>query len=70
MFEHRPYRTSALRDLRTVKIELEGKRDVRLGLSHIQTMTLSREVDELHNELMRIECSKNQGSNVVTVERD
>ena len=50
-----------MRDLKTVRTELEAKREqlievgMRWGLSHPETVKLSQEVDELHNEHMRIE---------------
>ncbi|HZG85541.1 aspartyl-phosphate phosphatase Spo0E family protein [Paenibacillus sp.] len=49
-----------MRNLQTVKAEIEEKRQVlinigiRLGLTHPKTLQLSQEVDELHNELNRI----------------
>lgn len=62
-----------MRDIRTVKVELEDKREqmiqtgLLLGLSHIETITLSQEVDELHNEFMRIKPNKKQGNNTTMV---
>ncbi|MEV5027450.1 aspartyl-phosphate phosphatase Spo0E family protein [Paenibacillus sp. LPE1-1-1.1] len=63
-------------DLKAVRTELEAKRKqmiesgIRLGLSHLETLKLSQEVDELHNEHMRIQRSKKQLSNVLLPKRN
>lgn len=53
-----------MRDLTTVRAELEAKRKkmieagMRFSLAHPETIRLSQEVDELHNEYVCIERSK------------
>ncbi|MHC5534540.1 aspartyl-phosphate phosphatase Spo0E family protein [Priestia megaterium] len=54
-----------MRDLTTVRAELDANRQqmieagIRLGLLHPETIKLSQQVDELHNEYVRLECIKN-----------
>jgi hypothetical protein len=61
---------TGMRDLKTVRAELDTKREqvievgMRLGLSHPETVKLSQEVDELHNEHMRIELQQKPSEQV------